>query len=1020
MFRNRGTVRYCHPAFFHHIAIKMSISSVPPLLLLDLVLNKLDEASLSRVASTMHNATLRRAVEQVMRQRAELRGKVYSEATECPICLGYLADDDDTIITNCCSQQFHTSCFSRSLEPNGTCPCCRSVFVGSRRLDGLPRGWSSWTAFIGWNEWRTTRQREEARYPVLAANCSTPKGTVIGESLFVTHAGALIQHSSDGDNSRVLIETGIISVHKGNDFYAAISTTGGLYTWGEGGKGQLGSNNLVRCEHPTQVRALKEYRILSVSTGFSHCIAVTDRGVAFMWGSIRGLINITSPKNVETSTGDRVRGASAGFSHVLIVTEAGRMYTFGKNTYGQLGHGTGAADHRAIPTIVNTLQHLHIASVASGAHHSLALTKGGSVLTWGGREKNEEHTTPTFVDGELESSQVRYISAGDGASCAVTVLGELYTWAQRNHEQLGYTTGSPQRMHEFTGEFVEKVSIGSSERLAVTSSGSVFCWGNHTHMGDTVGRVPSPRLLTHTRCSHTNRETAETKQIVNVAHTAHTPVAQWERVLLMMETAPAIAIDRLVEILSNNTSKADGYCELATKAMMDLALTSTNHKAILQAGAITPLVALLSGNGSDGLKSAAAAALKSLANHSEDTSSAIITAGAISPLVELLTIGKYSDRVNEIAAGTLHGLASSTTKRKKIGRSGAIQHLVALLQADRTDRVNTAATFAILNLAHNHTANKATIVAAGAIHPLINLLSNGRTVQIKCAATATLTSLAYNDSNRATIGASGAIPHVVVLLSTGGGEGHGIQMSAVCLLRTLSSIHANREAVVRAGAIGPLVDMLSGDSGDDATEAATWMLNTLACYANSSRDIIASEGAIPLLVYLLRRRHYRMSNKVKAAAAWLLMTLSFNIAHRLDIRYEEATVPLVSLLSLPWPSKDVKHAVLVALRNIALTYPSSLHDIQQNNGIPLLTGLLSANVEEIKLESTNLITMLAGINTDYKQAIRCIAYADLVSLRSHGTESIRAAANRALHAVSDNPWNHQQEDVIRSPASHRN
>ena len=511
--------------------------------------DNLDTVSLARFVRVMRHTGLRREVEGMQRGHAQTRGRAYSEwATECLICYIPL-DAAHAIITPCCMQgNMCIECFSLSLKSNHRCPVCQKPFTGSRRLEcGSPIGWSSWLSYIFMEEWRTNRQIMEARKPVAAGGSDR-------ESLYVTHDGSVLKQSSDGTLKRLTLgdsgdsessegssgggtgATGevnssrvcIISVDKGDDFYAAISEVGVVYTWGNCTEGQLGHGDDVPRDDPVPVRALSGVRVLSVSAGATHCIAVTDRGVAFVWGSMGDLIKLTQPTCVALS-GIRVRGASAGHSHVLIVTEDGALYSFGDNTYGQLGHGgDGESLDRVTATIVTALHALRVASAAAGARHSVALTDGGSVLTWGG-DSDHRSTTPAFIDGALEEVRVRYVSAGAGASCAVSESGDLFMWGA------GSEGGPPMPMRvDGLPEFVETVSIGLRDTFVVTSSGRVFCCDS-----------TPPRELVGIRCSAANGHTTRSRHIDTVKHKR---VAQWERIMIQLGSEPAGTISHLLSI----------------------------------------------------------------------------------------------------------------------------------------------------------------------------------------------------------------------------------------------------------------------------------------------------------------------------------------------------------------------------------------------------------------------------------------------------------------------------------------
>lgn len=57
------------------------------------------------------------------------------------------------------------------------------------------------------------------------------------------------------------------------------------------------------------------------------------------------------------------------------------MYTFGSNSYGQLG--VGDLSSRGSPTLVKIPSGINISMIAAGSYHTAVLTSDGDVLTWG-------------------------------------------------------------------------------------------------------------------------------------------------------------------------------------------------------------------------------------------------------------------------------------------------------------------------------------------------------------------------------------------------------------------------------------------------------------------------------------------------------------------------------------------------------------------------------------------------------------------------------------------------------------
>ena len=408
----------------------------------------------------------------------------------------------------------------------------------------LPEGGAtSWVPYLAWLE----RRRDEAWAPVAAGVSGRQSATVC--SFFVAEGGRLMrcgaigaianatitaisttaaagiaEDDKDGDTFMLPTPTLLPSmagiriscVSAGYGFVAAVSVAGRVYTWGDGDQGQLGhgdtENNLV----PKQVHALTGHQILSVATGFSHCMAVTTRGAVFSWGwdadgqcghgrsSVDGRSrdeNEMLPRLVDALHGVRVRSASVGISHSLVVTEEGALYSFGAGWEGQLGHGT--FDQTGYPVLVDALRHVRIVATAAGDYHSLGLTEDGVVFSWGDNlschgdavsgklglgqmGKPQKVALPHKVEALRGRNVCTVVASGD-ASCAVTTAGELFTWGCGARGRLGHGDEdvqlAPKRVDVLRDEWVVSVTLGSHNGIAVVRDGGVFGWG----YGDGLG-----------------------------------------------------------------------------------------------------------------------------------------------------------------------------------------------------------------------------------------------------------------------------------------------------------------------------------------------------------------------------------------------------------------------------------------------------------------------------------------------------------------------------------------------------
>ena len=91
---------------------------------------------------------------------------------------------------------------------------------------------------------------------------------------------------------------------------------------------------------------------------------------------------MTEPTLLDTITDDRIEWIHivCGGYHTAALTKKGEVFTWGYNSYGQLGHGD--YDERTIPTKVTSLDGFVIISISCGQWHTAAITDKGEIFTW--------------------------------------------------------------------------------------------------------------------------------------------------------------------------------------------------------------------------------------------------------------------------------------------------------------------------------------------------------------------------------------------------------------------------------------------------------------------------------------------------------------------------------------------------------------------------------------------------------------------------------------------------------------
>ncbi|XP_020588013.1 ultraviolet-B receptor UVR8 [Phalaenopsis equestris] len=125
-----------------------------------------------------------------------------------------------------------------------------------------------------------------------------------------------------------------------------VSFSGALYTYGWSKYGQLGHGDFEDHLIPHKLEALKDCSISQVSGGWRHTMALTSDGRLYGWGwnkfgqlGVGDNVDHCSPAQVNFPVDQKVVFTSCGWRHTLAVTERKNVFSWGRGTNGQLGHG---------------------------------------------------------------------------------------------------------------------------------------------------------------------------------------------------------------------------------------------------------------------------------------------------------------------------------------------------------------------------------------------------------------------------------------------------------------------------------------------------------------------------------------------------------------------------------------------------------------------------------------------------------------------------------------------------------
>jgi alpha-tubulin suppressor-like RCC1 family protein len=282
------------------------------------------------------------------------------------------------------------------------------------------------------------------------------------------------------------LASGVIAIAAGNSHTCALTRSGGMKCWGYNNVGQLGNGSNTQSLIPVFVTGLAS-GVSAIAAGSNHNCALNSSGAMKCWGNnIYGQlgdntqVNKLTPVDVAGLTSG-VSAIAAGPQHTCALTGNGSVKCWGYNNYGQLGDNS--TTNRLTPVDVTGLA--GVSAIAAGAYHNCALTSGGGVKCWGynvsGQLGDGSTTTQlTSVDAVSFNSGVNAIAAGGNSTCVLS-NGLVKCWGYNTSGQLGSGSYDAVRLTPVgvngLGSGASRIAAGSTNSCALTSAGTVKCWG---------------------------------------------------------------------------------------------------------------------------------------------------------------------------------------------------------------------------------------------------------------------------------------------------------------------------------------------------------------------------------------------------------------------------------------------------------------------------------------------------------------------------------------------------------------
>lgn len=278
-----------------------------------------------------------------------------------------------------------------------------------------------------------------------------------------------------------------ITDQSGTFTISGLSGTASLYFFQEGWSFSPNPLEVTGEETELEIRRIPQALNIvepKIAGGWGSTLMLKGDGSVWTWG-----YNSYGQLGNGTTTGSNLPGRALGLSntmtvdagrfHNMALKDDGTVWVWGYNLFGQLGNGTNTDSN--IPVQASGLT--GVVAIAGGKNHSMALKADKTVWVWGsnsyyqlGNGTGTDSNLPEQVDG---LSNVIAISGGMHHSLALKADGNVWVWGDNSWGQLGDGTTMPSYVPKQVNGLNNVVAIAGGERhtIALKADGSVWTWG---------------------------------------------------------------------------------------------------------------------------------------------------------------------------------------------------------------------------------------------------------------------------------------------------------------------------------------------------------------------------------------------------------------------------------------------------------------------------------------------------------------------------------------------------------------
>jgi alpha-tubulin suppressor-like RCC1 family protein len=299
-----------------------------------------------------------------------------------------------------------------------------------------------------------------------------------------------------------------VKIVSGNYHTMALTNEGRVYAWGYNAEGQIGKGSSGSAHTPVLLTFPdNNVEIVDIAASEYSSYAVGVNGKVYSWGD--GISNklgngstsdISTPASVTMPVGVHFVKVSAYYHSACALSDDGDVYAWGSNSTGQCGNG-GAGATVSIPTKISTLS--NIKEISMGAFAGAAINQNGDLYTWGSDTYHQLGDSANSGSDNLPGTysgltNIKFVYVASWHTIAIAESGQVYTWGAAESGKLGNDSITADIKTPWATPITNGVQASGNlyNSIVLTADGQVYVCGSNNYGELGLGDLTARRVFT--------------------------------------------------------------------------------------------------------------------------------------------------------------------------------------------------------------------------------------------------------------------------------------------------------------------------------------------------------------------------------------------------------------------------------------------------------------------------------------------------------------------------------------------